>query len=93
MRAEDSWVPSIQINMLKNTIDINKDKLFIPTTAKEMLIDGYYVGTMKAAQAAKSIHEKAEEEEGDEEEGKEADTPTGMYSLMARVRRMMHFLS
>lgn len=76
-RAEKSWASGIQINMLKNTIENNRDQLFMQTTAKTMLIDGYFVGTMKAAQAA-----QAAQDEG-EEEGNE---PTGMYSMMARVR-------
>ena len=76
-KAEKSWAKSLQLNMLQNTILNNQDKLFIPTTPKQLLLDGYFVGTMKAAQGAQGLSSDDESEEKEE--------PTGMYSLMARV--------
>lgn len=76
-KAEQSWAKSLQLNMLQNTIRNNNDNLFIPTTPKALLLDGYFVGTMKAAQAAQSFSSEDASEEKEE--------PTGMYSLMSRV--------
>jgi len=80
-KAEESWSSFLQYNMIMNTIKNNQDMLFITTTPRKMLIDGYIVGTMKAAQAAQGANS---EDEGGEE-------PTGMYSLMARVSCTCYF--